>query len=104
MISLGEWTDSTNKNKTTIYFQLVSSPRNIDTFVKSALEFLEKYNFDGLDLHWKYPNTEEDRSESTNLIVALHNALKPNSYLLSAAVPPTASAINAGKILFIFFI
>jgi chitinase len=96
MISLGEWTDST-KNKTTKYFQLVSSPRNIDTFVKSALEFLEKYNFDGLDLHWKYPNTEEDRTGFTNLIVALHNALKPYGYLLSAAVPPTASAINAGN-------
>jgi len=95
MISLGEWTDST-KNKTTKYFQLVSSPRKIDTFVKSALAFLEKYNFDGLDLHWKYPNTEEDRTGFTNLIVALSNAFKPCGYLLSAAVPPTASAINAG--------
>ena len=49
-IALGGWEDSTDK-----YSKLVNSPTARTKFVRHAVNFIERNNFDGLDLDWEYP-------------------------------------------------
>lgn len=50
-LALGGWNDSLGDK----YSNLVRSPTNRARFVKQAIEFIEKYHFEGLDLDWEYP-------------------------------------------------
>ncbi|KAI9552834.1 hypothetical protein GHT06_020716 [Daphnia sinensis] len=92
MIAIGGWNDS--NDGTGKYSKLVASSTNINTFVNSAVAFLQLYKFDGLDLDWEYPSTAADKAGFVNLIAALKNAFSPYGFLLSAAV--SASSIDAG--------
>jgi chitinase len=51
LIALGGWNDSLGDK----YSRLVNSPSATANFVRTVVEFIEKYNFDGLDLDWEYP-------------------------------------------------
>lgn len=84
MLAVGGYADSNIDDK---YSQLVSSKRNIDRFVRSAVKLLTNYDFDGLDVDWEYPKSDADKIGFTNLLVALKKAFAENKFLLSAAAP-----------------
>ena len=50
-IALGGWNDSKG-NK---YSRLVNNPASRKKFTEEVMKFIEKYDFDGLDLDWEYP-------------------------------------------------
>lgn len=50
-LALGGWNDSQGDK----YSRLVRSPSARARFVRHALEFIDKYGFEGLDLDWEYP-------------------------------------------------
>lgn len=50
-IALGGWNDSAGDK----YSKLVNDPGARKRFVIHAVQFVEKYGFDGLDLDWEYP-------------------------------------------------
>ena len=47
LISLGGWNEGSDK-----YSQMARDPNARSVFVQSVLEFLKKYDFDGLDIDW----------------------------------------------------
>ena len=47
LISIGGWNEGSNK-----YSAMVSNAGSRATFVASVVEFLKKYELDGLDLDW----------------------------------------------------
>ena len=51
IVAIGGWNDSLG-NK---YSVMVNSPALRKKFIHSVMVFLEKFNFDGLDLDWEYP-------------------------------------------------
>ena len=51
LIALGGWNDSKG-NK---YSKLVNNASSRKTFTEEVMKFIEKYDFDGLDLDWEYP-------------------------------------------------
>ena len=83
MLAFGGWVDSNVNDK---YSQLVSSSQNIDTFVRSAVQLLTDFAFDGLDVDWEYPKTEADKTGFANLLEALKRAFAQRGFLLSVAV------------------
>ena len=100
-IALGGWNDSQGDK----YSRLVNSKANRDKFVKHAVDFVKKHNFDGLDLDWEYPacwqtDCKPDRSKDkhafTLWVQELSAALKAEGLLLSAAVSPSSKIVDAG--------
>ena len=74
-------------------------------FNDSLLKFIQKYDFDGVDLDWEYPKCwqvdcnkgpDSDKEAFSQWIQELHTLLKPHGYLLSAAVSPAKKVIDAG--------
>ena len=51
-VAIGGWNDSAGSK----YSQMVNNPARRAKFVEHVVGFIEKYNFDGLDLDWEYPS------------------------------------------------
>ncbi|KAK6618323.1 hypothetical protein RUM44_002775 [Polyplax serrata] len=100
-LAIGGWNDSQG-NK---YSRLVNSPSSRKKFISHVIQFLQKYDFDGLDLDWEYPKCwqvdcnkgpDSDKPAFAALVRELHEAFKPQGLLLSAAVSPSKTVIDAG--------
>lgn len=50
----------------------------MDKFIKSVIKFLQKYDFDGIDLDWEYPVADDrgGRGEDYENFVTLSKRLK----------------------------
>ncbi|XP_060530054.1 probable chitinase 10 [Cylas formicarius] len=76
------------------YFKLVINPGARATFVSNIAEYIEKWQFDGLDLNWPLPKNVQVDERSlrvykegfSKLIKALHEEFKFRKLLLSAAI------------------
>ena len=51
-IAIGGWNDSQGDK----YSRLVNNPSARRKFIEHVVDFIGKYNFDGLDLDWEYPS------------------------------------------------
>lgn len=100
-LALGGWNDSAGDK----YSRLVRSQEARKRFVNHAVEFLEKYGFEGLDLDWEYPvcwqvdckkGFPDEKEGFTALVRELSEAFKPKGLLLSTAVSPSKTVIDAG--------
>ena len=99
LLALGGWNDSEGDK----YSRLVGSQENIERFVESSLEFLDRWGFDGLDLDWEFPvcwqvdckaGPRTDRDGLSDLVTALSDAFRPRGLLLTAAVSPSKTVID----------
>lgn len=100
-LALGGWNDSAGDK----YSRLVRNPSARAKFVRQAVQFLEKYGFDGLDLDWEYPvcwqvdckkGYPDEKQNFAELVKELHDAFEPKGLLLSSAVSPSKTVIDAG--------
>lgn len=100
LMALGGWNDSAGDK----YSRLANSPANRRRFIKHAVEFLEKYGFDGLDMDWEYPacwqtncdkSNPQDKVGFSHLLSELRAELHPRGLLLTAAVSPSKKVIDA---------
>lgn len=101
MMSLGA------KGSTGHFSAMISADSGRRTFIASAITFLRKYGFDGLDIDWEFPGQgalpSEDRKNFDVLLKELHEAFRNesstthrNQLLLSVAVAPTEGFITEG--------
>ncbi|ERL92170.1 hypothetical protein D910_09490 [Dendroctonus ponderosae] len=83
-LAIGGWNEG-SKN----YSQLVAEPPRRSKFVASAVDFIRKYNFDGLDLDWEFPGKRggapEDKLNFLLLVKELKSAFRKHNLLLTAA-------------------
>ncbi|XP_061712227.1 probable chitinase 10 isoform X1 [Cydia pomonella] len=100
-LALGGWNDSEGDK----YSKLVNDPIARARFVTHAVQFIETYNFDGLDLDWEYPKCwqvdcskgpDSDKEGFSDLVRELSALMKPKGLLLSSAVSPNKKVIDEG--------
>lgn len=100
-LAIGGWNDSQGDK----YSRLVNNPAARARFTTHVIEFLQKYNFDGLDLDWEYPKCwqvdckkgpDSDKQAFAAWVRELHEAFVPHGLLLSSAVSPSKTVIDAG--------
>ncbi|XP_023349209.1 probable chitinase 2 [Eurytemora carolleeae] len=93
-LAIGGWNEGSEK-----YSAMASDPSRRKSFVTSAVQFLRKYNFDGLDLDWEYPakrgGKPEDKENFIELIKDLNSAFSKEKLLLTAAIGAAAGTIDA---------
>ena len=97
-LDAGGWSFGTAKFK-----EMSGSRYARQTFVFSAIPFLRKHGFDGLDLDWEYPKGTSDKTNFVSLLKELREAfdaeaqeLKAARLLLTAAVPVGPDNIKGG--------
>lgn len=73
------------------FISISSDPQKQQAMAKSAIEFFETYNFDGLDVDWEYPYNKESYNA---LLTSLSEAFKPGGYLVTAAVNSIPSEVG----------
>merc|ERR1719193_339539 len=93
LIAIGGWTDS--QNHAAAYSKLFRNEANRAKFVKSAVEFLQKWGFDGLDLDYEYPNAG-DKNAFGKFVKELKIAFEPFGYELTAAISASPGKISKG--------
>lgn len=100
-LALGGWNDSLGDK----YSRLVRDPNARSRFVTHAVEFVEKFGFQGLDLDWEYPvcwqvdckkGFADEKAGFASLVQELAVAFRPRGLLLSSAVSPSKMVIDAG--------
>lgn len=95
LVSVGGWNNSQN------FSSMAGSSSTRQIFIQSAIDFMQQYGFDGLDIDWEYPvitgaqpGRPEDRANFTALLAETRAAFG-SQYLLTAAVGASAQAIDA---------
>ena len=97
LVALGGWNDS----RTSKYSVLLADPTKRAAFVKHAVEFLNQYGFDGLDLDYEYPGYDgvsTDKAGFTAWVQELREAFEQEGkgWELTAAVSVSKSVIDNG--------
>lgn len=67
LVAIGGWNDSLGGK----YSRLVNSPAARKKFIDHVIQFIQKYNFDGLDLDWEYPANRGGKPEDKQNFVTL---------------------------------
>jgi len=100
-LALGGWNDS----KGSKYSKLVNNPAARARFIEHVITFIEKHDFDGLDLDWEYPScwqtdckeeNYKDKAAFSAWVSELRAAFNPKGLLLSAAVSPSKKIMDVG--------
>jgi chitinase len=81
LVSVGGWLWSTN------FSEIALTPESRKIFIDSAMDFLSRYNLDGLDVDWEYPGMEgaghpfrpEDKQNFTALLKELRIRFDPET-------------------------
>lgn len=101
LISIGGWSFSQGETPTygisskAVFPDMAAAPASRAAFISSAIEFATRYNFDGIDLDWEYPE-EADRESFTALLAEMRAAIDRDGrgLLFTAALPAGIDRMN----------
>jgi chitinase len=85
LISVGGWGYDEQ------FEQFAADPAMRSSFVTALMQFVQKYNLDGADIDWEYPDAGASAQNFTDLMHELSVALRGQGKLLTAAVPALGS-------------
>jgi chitinase len=78
----------TEESRTENFVKLAASQTSRDNFAASAENLLKKYGFDGIDIHWIFPEPS-DRDNLVLMLKALSLSFKNSSNIITISVGPT---------------
>jgi len=76
---------------------MAASPTGRKNFVKQLTEFCSKYQLDGADIDWEYPETEQDKYNALLLFKLLQQAFNQQELILTAAITYTPEQVHFAK-------
>lgn len=88
MISFGGWDNSQEG----VFEAATATPEGTERLAQSMVDYMQQWKFDGIDIDWEYPDTEQEKAQFTSLIQTLRNKLdavgkqSDKYFQLSAAV------------------
>lgn len=92
-LAIGGWNEGSKK-----YSEMAADPSRRKKFVKKALEFVQRFNFDGLDLDWEYPTQRDgkpaDRENFSKLVMELKSEFKKYNLMLTSAIGASSKLID----------
>jgi len=92
-LAIGGWNEGSVK-----YSKMAKDPQKRATFVKSVVQMLKEYNFDGLDLDWEYPGKRggdpADKANFVLLVKELKAAFANYGFILTAALGAAPGTIE----------
>ena len=79
-LAIGGWNEGSEK-----YSEMAADPVSRRTFARSALSFIRRHKFDGLDLDWEYPGKRGGKPEDReNFILLIKDLYKVDiSHIMS---------------------
>ncbi len=91
-ISIGGWSIGDGGGNDSRFHKMAETENGRNSFINSTLDFVNKYNLDGVDLDWEYPD-ENHRSadDYLELCKSLYQKLHAQNKELTSAV------VSAGK-------
>ncbi|CAC5375850.1 E3.2.1.14 [Mytilus coruscus] len=96
LLALGGWTAGS-----VVYSQMVTTQDSRAEFISSAIQYLRKYDFDGLDIDWEYPSNRggkpEDKVNFGLLVKELKEAFDAESQTSGLVCLLLTAAVAAGK-------
>lgn len=72
-----------------------STTRN--NFVKNIAKFCQKYQLDGADIDWEYPENHQDQANALLLFKALQHEFNQKNLMLTAAITYTPEQVKFAK-------
>ncbi|CAH2084075.1 unnamed protein product [Euphydryas editha] len=94
ILSIGGWDEGSIK-----FSKMAADKWKMSEFINSVIQYLINYDFDGLNVMWKYPTTRggspEDKENFVTLIKKLKEAFLPYGYILTATLSHDRNIINS---------
>ncbi|XP_043255023.1 chitinase-3-like protein 1 [Colletes gigas] len=98
MVAIGGWNEGSLK-----YSQVASDPATRARFVQNVVKFLKKYDFDGFDVDWEYPNQRGghpyDKKNFVALLKDLREEFDKYGYILGVAVAAAEGSASQSYII-----
>ncbi|XP_071054191.1 probable chitinase 2 isoform X1 [Onthophagus taurus] len=95
MVALGGWSERTDK-----FSKIAAKSELRKSLAENAVNFLKKYDLDGLDLCWLYPSKRDgsvyDRIGFIQLLKEMKRQFEPFNYTLSALLSASYDTIDTG--------
>jgi len=66
-------------------------------FVHQLIEFCQKYQLDGVDIDWEYPETQQEQANALLLFKELQQVFDQRNLLLTAAITYTPEQVHFAK-------
>lgn len=86
-ISIGGWSIGDGGGDDSRFHKLAESPQERTLFVTKVMEMVRRYNLDGVDMDWEYPDIENRSAEDNVLLMKqLGDSLHAINKKLTAAV------------------